>query len=380
METVNKTISFIQEQFKTQEFIPLHIPNFGGNEKKYLLETIDSTFVSSVGAYVDQFEEMMTSLTATKKAVAVVNGTAGIQVALRLIGVKEGDEVITQALTFIATANAISYNGATPIFLDVDLDTMGLSPSAVEQFLIQHGELRDDGCYNKKTRKKISACLPMHTFGFPVHLDELIKVCTKWKIPIVEDAAESLGSEYKGKPTGNFGEIGVFSFNGNKIVTSGGGGALVTNNESMGLRGKHLTTTAKVPHLYEFFHDEIGYNFRMPNLNAALACAQLEQIDRFLQSKRELALNYQSFFANSGIKFRTETPNTKSNYWLMCVELENQEERDFFLKETNAKKVMTRPIWQLMYRLPMYKHCQRDEQLNAEFLEARIVNIPSSVR
>ena len=380
MNKINQTISFIQDQFNTRDFIPLHAPSFGGNEKDYVLETIDSTFVSSVGAFVDKFEDMMVSLTSTKKAIAVVNGTAGIQVALRLVGVQNGDEVITQALTFVATANAIAYNGASPIFLDVDLDTMGLSPRAVENFLNQHAELRDNCCYNKSTGKKISACLPMHTFGFPIHLDELKKVCDAWKIPIVEDAAESLGSEYKGQPIGSLGEIGVFSFNGNKIVTSGGGGALVTNNESLGIKGKCLTTTAKVPHAYEFYHDELGYNFRMPNLNAALACAQLEQLDSFLNNKRELAIAYQSFFANSGIKFRTENPNTKANYWLMCVELENQHERDLFLKETNANKVMTRPIWQLMYRLPMYANCQLDEQLNAAFLEERIVNIPSSVR
>lgn len=380
MNKINQTISFIQDQFNTRDFIPLHAPTFGGNEKDYILETIDSTFVSSVGAFVDKFEDMMVSLTSTKKAIAVVNGTAGIQVALRLVGVQNGDEVITQALTFVATANAIAYNGASPIFLDVDLDTMGLSPRAVENFLNQHAELRDNCCYNKSTGKKISACLPMHTFGFPVHLDELKKVCDAWKIPIVEDAAESLGSEYKGKPTGSFGEIGVFSFNGNKIVTSGGGGVLVTSNESLGIKGKYLTTTAKVPHAYEFYHDELGYNFRMPNLNAALACAQLEQLDSFLNNKRELAIAYKSFFANSGIKFRTENSNAKANYWLMCVELENQQERDLFLRETNANKVMTRPIWQLMYRLPMYANCQRDEQLNAAFLEERIVNIPSSVR
>ena len=380
MNKINQTISFIQDQFNTRDFIPLHAPNFGGNEKKYVLETIDSTFVSSVGAFVDKFEDMMVSLTSTRKAIAVVNGTAGIQVALRLVGVQNGDEVITQALTFVATANAIAYNGASPIFLDVDLDTMGLSPRAVDNFLNQHAEFRDNYCYNKSTGKKISACLPMHTFGFPVHLDELKKVCDAWKIPIVEDAAESLGSEYKGKPTGSFGQIGVFSFNGNKIVTSGGGGALVTNNESLGIKGKYLTTTAKVPHAYEFYHDELGYNFRMPNLNAALACAQLEQLDSFLKNKRELANAYKSFFMDSGIKFKTESPNTKANYWLMCVELENQHERDLFLKETNANNVMTRPIWQLMYRLPMYANCQRDEQLNAAFLEERIVNIPSSVR
>jgi aminotransferase in exopolysaccharide biosynthesis len=380
MKHIKDTISFIQDSFKSTEFIPLHAPTFGGNEKKYLNETIDSTFVSSVGAYVDQFEAMMTTITNTKKSVAVVNGTAGIQVALRLVGVRAGDEVITQALTFVATANAIAYNGASPIFLDVDLDTMGLSPDAVSRFLEEFGELRDEGCFNKKTGNKISACLPMHTFGFPVHLDELKAVCAAWKIPIVEDAAESLGSEYKNQPTGSIGEMGVFSFNGNKIVTCGGGGAIVTNNEQLGLKGKYLTTTSKVPHSYEFFHDELGFNFRMPNLNAALACAQLEQLNGFLINKRSLATDYINFFDNSGIQFRTETPNTKANYWLMCVELENQKERDLFLAETNNAKVMTRPIWQLMYRLPMYQHCQRDEQLNAQFLEERIVNIPSSVR
>lgn len=380
MADFNSVISFIKDQYKTDNFIPLHVPHFAGNEKKYLLDTIDSTFVSSVGAYVDQFESMMQAITQTQKTVAVVNGTAGIQVALRLVGVKSGDEVLTQALTFVATANAIAYQNATPVFLDVDLDTMGLSPKAVAKFLEEFGDLREDGCYNRKSGKKISACMPMHTFGFPVHLDELIAVCNAWKIPMVEDAAESLGSEYKGKPTGSLGKVGVFSFNGNKIVTSGGGGAIVTNDISIGEKGKYLTTTAKIPHPYEYVHDEMGYNFRMPNLNAALACAQLEQLDGFLENKRKLAKEYQSFFAVNGIKFRTETPETKANYWLVCVELENKIERDLFLETTNANRVMTRPIWQLMYRLPMYANCQRDENVNAEFLEERIVNIPSSVR
>ena len=380
MNNIKDTISFIQDSFKSTDFIPLHAPVFNGNEKKYLLDTVDSTFVSSVGAYVEQFEELMASISKTKKSVAVVNGTAGIQIALRLVGVNPGDEVITQALTFVATANAIAYNGASPIFLDVDLDTMGLSPKAVTHFLEEFGDLREEGCFNKKTGNKISACLPMHTFGFPVHMDELKEICDAWNIPIVEDAAESLGSEYKNLSTGSIGEMGVFSFNGNKIVTCGGGGAIVTKNEQLGTKGKYLTTTAKVPHPYEFFHDEMGFNFRMPNLNAALACAQLEQLNSFLKNKRSLASDYINFFDNSGIIFRTETLNTKANYWLMCVELENQKERDLFLAETNAAKVMTRPIWQLMYRLPMYQHCQRDEQLNAQFLEERIVNIPSSVR
>ena len=373
-------ITFFRDRFDTNEFIPLHVPHFNGNEKNYLENCIDSTYVSSVGPFVNKFEELMNTITQTKKTTAVVNGTAGLQVALRLVGVEKDTEVITQALTFVATANAIAYNNAHPVFIDVDIDTMGLSPKAVRVFLEELGELRENGCYNKKTGRKIAACMPMHTFGFPVHLDELIRVCSEWKIPIVEDAAESLGSEYRGKPTGSYGEIGAFSFNGNKIVTSGGGGAIVTNNITFGERAKFLTTTAKEPNPYEYVHNELGYNFRMPNLNAALACAQLEQLSGFLENKRSLAKEYQAFFKSKGIKFRTETENTKANYWLMCVELENKKERDLFLKSTNDNQVMTRPIWQLMFRLPMYKDCQRDEQKNALFLEERIINIPSSVR
>lgn len=380
MKHIQDIISFIQDAFQTKEFIPLHEPRFRGNEKKYLIDTIDSTFVSSVGAYVDQFENMMESITGTKKAVAVVNGTAAIQVSLRLAGVNAGDEVITQALTFIATANSIAYNGAIPVFVDVDLDTMGLSPKALNDFLEEHAELREDGCYNKTSGRRIAACLPMHTFGFPVHLDELLEVCNQWNIVLVEDAAESLGSKYKGKHTGSFGKFGTFSFNGNKTVTCGGGGAIVTNDITLGEKGKYLTTTAKKPHPYEFFHDELGYNYRMPNLNAALACAQLEQLDSMLKNKRELAGLYSKFFSEKGIQFRTELPNTEANYWLMCVELKDKEEREQFLKEMNSNKVMSRPIWQLMFRLPMYAACQRDEQVNAQFLEDRIVNIPSSVR
>ncbi|HEX8563149.1 MAG TPA: LegC family aminotransferase [Flavobacterium sp.] len=373
-------VGYIRSIHDSAAFVPLHAPHFGGNEKAYLNETIDTTFVSSVGAFVDRFENMMEIITHTKKATAVVNGTAGLQVALRLAGVEHGDEVLTQALTFVATANAIAYSGATPIFVDVDLDTMGLSPHAVEEFLDRYGELRENGCFNKSTGKRIAACVPMHTFGFPVHLDELMKVCSKWQIPVVEDAAESLGSEYKGKPTGSFGSLGVFSFNGNKIVTCGGGGAIVTIDPKLGEKAKYLTTTAKIPHPYEYVHDELGYNFRMPNLNAALACAQLEQLEMFIQNKRELAQLYSGFFKEQGIHFRTETENTKANYWLMCVELEDKNARDSFLKVTNDNKIMTRPIWQLMFRLPMYRQCMKDHQKNALFLEERIVNIPSSFR
>ena len=380
MSNYNEITDFVKNQFPAKEFIPLHEPNFSGREKEYVLDTIESTFVSSVGAYVDKFEIMMSELTKTHKAVAVVNGTSALQVALRLSGVNSGDEVLTQALTFIATINAIIYNGASPVFLDVDIDTMGLSPNAVEAFLEEFGEMREGICYNKKTNKKIAACMPMHTFGFPAHLDELLKVCNKWSIPLVEDAAEAIGSEYHSKPIGGFGKLGVFSFNGNKIVTSGGGGAIVTNDVELGIKAKHLTTTAKVPHPYEYVHDEIGYNFRMPNLNAALACAQLEQLPTFIESKRTLAQEYNSFFKSKGINFRTELPQTKANYWLMCIELENKQERESFLKVTNENGVMTRPIWQLIFKSPLYSGFQKDAQINAIYLEDRIVNIPSSVR
>lgn len=380
MEYVDDFIAFVREQYQTSKFIPLHEPRFRGNEKAYLLDTIDSTFVSSVGAYVDQFEQKMQEATGAAKAVAVVNGTSSLQVALRLAGVETGDEVLTQALTFIATPNAIVYNNAIPVFLDVDLDTMGLSPLAVRDFLEEYGDLREDGCYNKSTGNRIAACMPMHTFGFPVHLDELIAVCSEWNIPLVEDAAESLGSYYKGQHTGTLGLVGGFSFNGNKTITCGGGGAIITNDVDLGTRAKYLTTTAKRPHPYEFYHEELGYNFRMPNLNAALACAQMEMLNAFLVDKRQLALEYGAFFDRLGVKFRRETEGTRANYWLMCVELSDFEERERFLKLTNETGVMTRPIWTLMYKLPMYEHCQRDSQRNAEFLEQRIVNIPSSVR
>lgn len=380
MSKFNFIIDHIRSLYGNKDFVVLHEPKFNGNERKFVMDAIDSTFVSSVGAYVDKFELMMADVSKTAKAVAVVNGTSAIQVALRLAGVSSGDEVLTQALTFIATANAILYNGASPIFIDVDRDTMGLSAKAVENFLNEFGEIREGGCFNKQSGKRIAACLPMHTFGFPVEIDPLIKVCSTWNIPLVEDAAESLGSEYNSKPTGSFGMMGAFSFNGNKIVTSGGGGAIVTNDLSLAAKAKHLTTTAKVPHPYEYIHDEMGYNFRMPNLNAALACAQLEQLPLFLTNKRKLAEEYAQWFADQGIKFRKELPGTKANYWLMCLEMESQTDRDLFLKETNNNKVMTRPIWQLMFRSPLFANYQKDDQLNALFLEERIVNIPSSVR
>lgn len=375
-----KTFDFIRSQFSNKDEIYLHEPVFRGNEKKYLLDCIDSTFVSSIGKYVNRFEIDLARKIGTEKAVAFVNGTSALHIALKLIGVKDGDEVITQALTFIATANAISYNKAFPIFLDVDLDTMGLSPKSLEEFLTDFGEIRDDGCYNKKTKKRISACLPMHTFGFPVRISEILKICKKWKIPVVEDAAESLGSSSNGKAIGSFGDIGVFSFNGNKIVTTGGGGAITTNNNKLAVKAKHLSTVAKVPHPYKFIHDMIGYNYRMPNINAAIGCAQLENLNQYLLNKRMLAKEYEVFFKSQGIIFRTEMKNTITNYWLMCIELESEKEKELFLKKSVEKKISMRPIWELINTLPFYARCQTDSLKNAIFLKNRILNIPSGVR
>lgn len=374
-------ISFIREVFNTPEdFIPLHAPYFGGNEKKYLIDTIDSTFVSSVGAYVNKFEEMMCEITGAKYAIATTNGTVALQLALIACGVSKEDEVITQPLTFVATANAITHAGATPVFIDVDKDTMGLSPEALKGFLSKFAEYKNGDTYNKTTGKKIAACIPMHTFGFPARIKELKTICDEYNIILIEDAAESLGSYVDGKHTGTFGTMGTFSFNGNKTVTCGGGGAIVTNNEKLANHAKHLSTTAKVPHAWEFVHDHIGYNYRMPNLNAAVACAQLEQLDDILDNKRELSRRYKDFFSNLDISFVEEMAETKANYWLNCVVLPDLNERNKFLEETNGSKVMTRPIWRLMNKLPMYSSCYSDDLTNSEWLEDRVVNIPSSYR
>lgn len=373
-------VNFIKKTFNTQEFIPLHEPKFSGNEKKYLNDCIDSTFVSSVGEYVDKFEKDFASYVGSKYAVATVNGTAALHISLLLGGVKSDDEVITQPLTFIATCNAISYIGAKPIFVDVDLDTLGLSPSALREFLEKNCEIINGKCINKTTNKIISACVPMHTFGHSCKIDEIKEICDKWHITLVEDAAESLGSYYKKKHTGTFGKVGAFSFNGNKIITSGGGGVIVTDDEELAKRAKHITTTAKVPHPYEYEHDEIAYNYRMPNLNAALLCAQLEQVDKFLENKRALSLAYENFFATQDAEFIKESKYSNSNYWLNAIIFKSKEQRDEFLEFSNKHGVMSRPIWKLMNELNMFKECQRDSLDNAKFLQDRVVNIPSSVR
>lgn len=373
-------VTFIQETFATNEFIPLHAPLFVGNEKKYLMDCIDSTFVSSVGAYVDRFEKEFAQIVGSRYAMATVNGTAALHVSLVLMGVKRDDEVLTQPLSFIATCNAISYCGATPIFIDVDRDTLGLSPKSLEDFLITHAEIKENQCINKTTGKVIRACVPMHTFGHPCRIDEIKLICEAWHIALVEDAAESLGSYYQGKHTGTFGKVGAFSFNGNKIITSGGGGVIVTDDEVLAKRAKHITTTAKIPHKWEFVHDEIGFNYRLPNLNAALLVAQLEQLKGFLENKRALAKIYEAFFASQNMIFIKEPKEASSNYWLNGVVLENKAQRDAFLEYTNANGVMSRPIWTLMNKLEMFKTCQCADISNAIYLEERVVNIPSSVR
>ncbi|DAB37598.1 MAG: aminotransferase DegT [Sulfuricurvum sp. GWF2_44_89] len=372
--------NFIQKTFQTETFLPLHEPRFIGNEKAYLNECIDSTFVSSVGVFVDRFEKEFAAYVGSKYAVATMNGTAALHIALLLADVQQDDEVITQPLTFIATANAISYIGANPIFVDVDRDTMGLSPDALKTFLETHCKIVDDRCINTMSGKTIKACVPMHTFGHPCRIDEIKALCDQWRLALVEDAAESLGSTYDNRHTGTFGVLGVFSFNGNKIITSGGGGVIVTDDEELAKRAKHITTTAKIPHRWEYVHDEIAYNYRLPNLNAALLCAQMENLDLFLENKRLLTSEYGSFFDAASITLVREPDHARSNYWLQTLILNNKEEQEAFLSYTNDRGVMTRPIWRLMNKLEMFKGCLCSDLSNALWLEERVVNIPSGVR
>ncbi|ROT25037.1 LegC family aminotransferase [Muribaculaceae bacterium Isolate-113 (HZI)] len=375
----------IRDRFGAGEgdFVPLHAPTFSGNEKKYLDECIDSTFVSSVGAFVDRFERDIAEYTGARRAVVCVSGTNALHMALMLAGVERDDEVLTQSLSFIATCNAISYIGAHPVFIDVDYDTMGLSPAALREWLEKH-TVKDAGnvLRNKSTGRRVKSVVPMHTFGHPCRIDEIASICDEYCLELVEDAAESIGSFYKGKHTGTFGRIGAISFNGNKTITTGGGGMLLFNDEKLADLAKHLTTQAKVPSRWEFIHDHIGYNYRMPNINAALGCAQLEEISGFLASKRKTAEIYREFFASEpgGIKFMAEPTESVSNYWLNAIAFPTREERDRFLQYSNDHGVMTRPIWELMWRLPMFEHCERDSQTNTVLLADTIVNLPSSVK
>ncbi|MFC4768242.1 LegC family aminotransferase [Effusibacillus consociatus] len=365
-----------------RDFIGLHEPHFSGNEWAYVKECLDTGWVSSVGKFVDQFEEKLAEFTGVKRAVAVVNGTAALHVCLKLVGVEANDEVLLPTFTFIATANAIAYCGAIPHFVDSEEKTLGLDPLKLDLYLKDIAEIRPEGCFNKYTRRRIKAVVPMHTFGHPVDLDPLVELCLRYHLELVEDAAESLGSYYKGRHTGNWGRVSAVSFNGNKIVTTGGGGAVLTNDHSLAKWAKHITTTAKVPHKWEFYHDQIGYNYRLPNLNAALGCAQFEQLPLFLQKKRALAKRYQEVFKTiEGIRCFEEPEFALSNYWLNVLLLneEQAEMRDALLELTNNQGIMTRPAWTLMHKLPMYKECPRMDVSKAESIEKRLINIPSSV-
>lgn len=382
----SEIVDFIKSMYPNQNPVPLHAPVFLGKESEYLLDCIDSTYVSYVGKYVTQFEQMTADFTGAKHAVAIVNGTAALQISLQLAGVKYGDEVITQPLTFVATANAISHCGAKPVFIDVDPDTMGLSPEKLNDWLSKNTKfeksvnLPTGRQVNKSTNQPISAIVPMHTFGHPCRIDELIEVANKFNIPVIEDAAESLGSYYKSKHTGTFGLAGILSYNGNKTITTGGGGMIITDDPEFAKKAKHITTTAKVAHKWEFIHDEVAYNYRLTNVTAAIGVAQMEYLKQLLANKSETADLYKKFFANKEISFVSEPINSRSNYWLNVIKLKDREERDAFLDFTNNNGVMTRPIWRLMNKLEMYKNCQTGNIDNSSLLAEKIVNLPSGFR
>lgn len=376
-EKYENLLGSIREVFG-EGFIPLHAPVFKGNEKQYLAECIDTTFVSSVGAFVDRFEQMMAEIAGTKYAIATMNGTAALHLALIVADVGENDEVITQPLTFVATCNAISYQRAHPVFVDVDKETLGLSPKALKAFLEKNAFIRNNQCINKNTGRTIKAVVPMHTFGIAVAIDEIKTICKDWNLVLIEDAAEALGSRYKEKALGSYGDLGAFSFNGNKIVTSGGGGCIVTNDEALAKRAKHLSTTAKLPHAWQFFHDEVGYNYRLPNVNAALACAQLEQLPIFLEKKRQLASFYADICGKNDIPFITDPVGSESNFWLNAILVEDFSVRETLLAEANKRGIMMRPVWELMSDLPAFSECQNDGCEVAKWLQERLVNIPSS--
>lgn len=375
----NSLTTFIRELYGTQDFIPLHQPTFSGNEKSYVNNTIDSTFVSSVGAYVDEFENTLSSYCDSAAAVAVVNGTNGLQAALHMAGVTRDELVITQSMTFVATCNAIHWLGAEPVFIDISDKTLGMCPLSLASFLDEYCELSNNICFHKPSGKRVRAVVPMHTFGHPVELSRLVEVCRNWHLTLVEDAAESLGSTYKGQHTGTFGRFGALSFNGNKIITTGGGGAVLCKTKKDGAKLKHFTTTAKLPHAFEFIHDEYACNARMPNLNAALGLAQLEQLTNFVDKKRQLAACYADFFKGTAFKFVQEPKNTRANYWLNAIVCENKRSRDDLLKYANESGVMMRPVWKPMHQLSLYRHCIVHDMRNTEWFAERLVNLPSSV-
>jgi len=373
-------VKFVQNIYSNNGTIPLHAPVFEGNERAYILDTLETTYVSSIGEYVNDFENRISEFTGARFCVATNSGTAALHVALLLSGVQSEDEVITQPLTFVATCNAIRYCDAHPVFVDVEASTLGLSPVSLEQFLVENAEIRDDGlCWNRQSGRIIRACLPVHNLGHPVRIDEISKICKQYNIELVEDSAESMGSTYRGIHTGRTGNIGVLSFNGNKVITTGGGGALITDDEIIADKARHQTTTSKLPHPWLFLHDEVGYNYRLPNLNAALGCAQMEKLDEYLTRKRVLSEKYRVWCGERDIEFIKEPVNAISNYWLNALLFSDQVQRDSFLKYTNDRGILTRPMWTPMHTLPMYRKCLTCDLSTAENIERRLVNVPSSV-
>jgi aminotransferase in exopolysaccharide biosynthesis len=373
-------IAYTKILYPEQNPILLHCPEFLGNEKKYLMECIDTKYVSYVGHFVVDMEDLIKKITGSKYAVAMVSGTSALHMLLLVIGIKPDDEIITQSLSFAATAAAIVHAGGIPIFVDVEYKTLGMSPESLNCFLEKNVIVQDNICINRKTGRTIKAVIPMHTFGHPVRIDEIKKICDRYSLILIEDSAESLGSLYRGSHTGTFGKAGILSFNGNKPVTTGGGGMVITDDEAIANRVRYLSTTAKRPHRWEFYHDEVGYNLRMPSLNAAIGLAQLEYFDTILSNKRETALLYKNFFDSLGIKFISEPTDAKSNYWLNAIVFNDRNERDAFLEYSNDNGVQTRPAWTLLHKLPPYQNCQHMETPNAQYIEDRLVNIPSSIR
>ncbi|SAL06119.1 perosamine synthetase [Caballeronia calidae] len=379
MTRANDVLRIIRKVYGSNGPLALHAPVFTGNERAYVQSTIESTFVSSVGAYVDQFEHMLADLTGAKHVIATTNGTTALHMALLLSDVLPGDLVVTQSLSFVATANAIAHAFAVPAFVDVDIATLGMSPDALRLFLERECERTDGGARHRASGRRVSACVPMHSFGFPCRIDEITEICARWGLALVEDAAEALGSWHGTRHCGTTGRLGTLSFNGNKICTTGGGGAIMTNDPALAKRAKHLTTTAKIPHRWRFEHDAIGYNFRLPNLNAALGCAQLEQLDDFVAFKRALAQRYRTAFDAADIPFVHEPENTCSNYWLCAILLRDEVERDLCLEITNDAGIMTRPLWEPLHTLPMFAHSPCGPLAVTEHVAARLINIPSGV-
>ncbi len=377
---IDDLIGLIREIYKTKKIV-LHEPRFIGKEKKNLIQTIDSTFVSSSGENINLFEKKIAKITGSKYAISTSSGTAALHSSLIAVGCDSNSEVITQSLSFIAACNAIKYCGSHPIFIDVDRDSFGLSPSKLEKFLSENTEVRSDKlCWNKKTNRIIKACIPMHTFGFMMQVDKIKKICRKFNIKLIEDAAEALGSFYKKKHAGTFGDIGVISFNGNKIITTGAGGMIITNNKKYADKLKHLTTTAKKLHPWHFIHDMVGYNYRMPNLCASLGLAQLENLKFFLNDKKDLAHIYYQWGKENDFNFLRGISNCHPNYWLNTIILNNKSERDRLLEETNKKGIITRPVWTPVHKLKMYRTYSRDDMLNTNWIFNRAVSLPSSVR